>query len=126
MLSNVLQIARSIYSMPPDHGAAVVASILSQPQERRAWEAELDQMRGRIRSMRQLLSATLRQKSGSDRFDFIQGQNGMFSLLGIGSAQVARLRDEHHIYMVPDSRMNIAGITPRNVGHLADSILAVL
>ncbi len=126
MLSNVLQIARSIYSMPPDHGAAVVASILSQPQERRAWEAELDQMRGRIRAMRQLLSATLRQKSGSERFDFIQGQHGMFSLLGIGPAQVTRLRDEHHIYMVPDSRMNIAGITPRNVGHLADSILKVL
>ncbi len=126
MLSNVLQIARSIYSMPPDHGAAVVAAILADAGQRRAWEVELDAMRGRIQSMRRLLSATLRQKSGSGRFDFIESQRGMFSLLGLSQPQVVQLREQHHIYMVPDSRVNIAGITPRNVGHLADSVLAVL
>jgi aspartate aminotransferase len=126
MQSHMLQIARSIYSMPPDHGAAVVADILSDAQSRTVWESELAQMRGRIQSMRKLLSATLRQKSGSDQFEFIQTQRGMFSLLGIPAPLVLQLREQHHIYMVPDGRMNIAGVTPQNVGHLAESILAVL
>ena len=126
MQSHMLQIARSMYSMPPDHGAAVVADILSDAGQRELWETELSQMRGRIQAMRKLLSSTLRQKSGSDQFDFIQTQRGMFSLLGIAAPLVLQLREQHHIYMVPDGRMNIAGVTPQNVGHLAESILAVL
>ena len=126
MQSHMLQIARGIYSMPPDHGAAVVASILSDSAQRAAWEIELGAMRSRIQSMRKLLAATLRQQSGSDQFDFIQTQRGMFSLLGIAAPRVLQLREQRHIYMVPDGRMNIAGVTPHNVGYLARSILAVL
>lgn len=126
MSSNALQIARSIYSMPPDHGAAVAALILGDAQQRQRWERELEQMRQRIQSMRRLLSATLRQKSGSGRFDFIESQHGMFSLLGLSPQQVLDLRDRHHVYMVPDSRVNIAGVTSRNAGYLTDAILAVL
>lgn len=126
MSSNALQIARSIYSMPPDHGAAVTAIILGDAQQRQRWERELEQMRQRIQSMRRLLSATLRQKSGSGRFDFIESQHGMFSLLGLSPQQVLDLRDRHHVYMVPDSRVNIAGVTPRNAGYLTDAILAVV
>lgn len=126
MSSNALQIARSIYSMPPDHGAAVTAFILGDAQQRQRWERELEQMRQRIQSMRRLLSATLRQKSGSGRFDFIESQHGMFSLLGLSPQQVLDLRDRHHVYMVPDSRVNIAGVTPRNAGYLTDAILAVV
>lgn len=126
MSSNALQIARSIYSMPPDHGAAVAALILGDAQQRQRWERELEQMRRRIQSMRHLLSATLRQKSGSSRFDFIESQRGMFSLLGLTSQQVLDLRERHHVYMVPDSRINMAGVTPRNAGYLTDAILAVL
>jgi len=126
MSSNALQIARSIYSMPPDHGAAVTALILGDAPLRQRWERELEQMRQRIQSMRRLLSATLRQKSGSGRFDFIESQRGMFSLLGLSPQQVLDLRDRHHVYMVPDSRVNIAGVTPRNAGYLTDAILAVV
>ncbi|MBS0612280.1 MAG: aspartate/tyrosine/aromatic aminotransferase [Proteobacteria bacterium] len=126
MTSHVLQIARSIYSMPPDHGAAVAALILADAQQRQRWEQELERMRNRIQSMRRLLSATLRQKSGDGRFDFIESQCGMFSLLGLSPQQVVELRDKHHIYMVPDSRVNIAGITPRNAAYLADALLAVI
>jgi len=126
MSSNALQIARSIYSMPPDHGAAVTSFILGDAQQRQRWERELEQMRQRIQSMRRLLSATLRQKSGSGRFDFIESQHGMFSLLGLSPQQVLDLRDRHHVYMVPDSRVNIAGVTPRNAGYLTDAILAVV
>ncbi len=64
--------------------------------------------------------------TGSGDFDFLTAQSGMFSLLGVSPAAVRRLREEHHIYMTADGRMNVAGITPRNVGYLAAAITAVL
>jgi aspartate aminotransferase len=124
-LSHALQTARSIYSMPPDHGAAIVAGIIADPAQRRLWETELTQMRDRIQAMRKLLAAALRRRTGNDDFDFIASQRGMFSLLGVTPAQVGQLRERHHIYMTADSRMNIAGVMPHNVEYLADSILAV-
>ena len=124
-LSHALQSARSIYSMPPDHGAAIVADVLADPSQRRLWETELDLMCGRIQAMRKLLAAALRTRTGGGEFDFIESQRGMFSLLGVNPAQVAQLRDKHHVYMTADSRMNIAGVMPANVDYLADSICAV-
>jgi len=82
-------------------------------------------MRGRIQAMRKLLSAALRKRTGNDGFDFIESQRGMFSLLGINPDQVATLREKHHVYMIGDSRMNIAGVMPGNVEYLADAIGAV-
>lgn len=124
--SQVLQIGRSIYSMPPDHGAAIAAHIFAHPSLTGSWTLELDAMRARITSMRALLAGQLRVVTGGDSFDFIQSQRGMFSLLGVTSGQVERLRDEHHVYMTADSRMNLAGVMPHNVEYLAHSIGAVL
>ena len=124
--SQVLQIGRSIYSMPPDHGAAIAAHILRDPGLTAAWLAELDDMRLRIESMRSLLAAQLGAAwSGAD-FEFLRTQRGMFSLLGATPAQVERLRQEHHVYMTGDGRMNLAGVMPQNVGYLARAIAAVL
>ena len=120
--SHVLQIARSIYSMPPDHGAAIAACIFADPELRQSWIAELGRMRGRIQEMRSLLSAHLRGLTHDGSFDFIEQQHGMFSLLGVSRAAVEALRDQHHIYMTADSRMNLAGIMPHNVGYVAESI----
>ena len=114
--SHMLQIARSIYSMPPDHGAAIAARIFADPHSRGQWLAELDAMRTRIADMRALLSRRLRRATGEDSFDFIRTQHGMFSLLGVPPRAVERLREQHHIYMTADSRMNLAGIMPHNVG----------
>jgi aspartate aminotransferase len=122
--SHVLQIARSIYSMPPDHGAAIAACIFADPNLRDSWITELATMRNRIKDMRVLLARHLRAATGSDSFDFIQAQRGMFSLLGVSPAVVDRLRDQHHIYMTSDSRMNLAGIMPHNVEYVAQSIAA--
>jgi aspartate aminotransferase len=122
--SHVLQIARSIYSMPPDHGAAIAACIFADPELRGSWLAELKAMRDRMAAMRTLLAAHLRTTTRSGNFDFIQAQHGMFSLLGVPPATVARLRDTHHIYMTSDSRMNVAGIMPHNVAYVAESIAA--
>jgi aspartate aminotransferase len=122
--SQVLQIARSIYSMPPDHGAAIAACIFADSSLRAAWTLELTAMRRRIQQMRLLLAQHLREAGGGDAFDFIQTERGMFSLLGVPKAVVERLRDSHHIYMTQDSRMNLAGIMPQNVRYVAQSIVA--
>jgi aspartate aminotransferase len=122
VLSHVLQIARSIYSMPPDHGAAIAARIFGDTTLRDSWVSELAVMRTRIHDMRVLLTEHLRSATRSDAFDFIQGQHGMFSLLGVSPQVVERLRERHHIYMTSDSRMNLAGIMPHNVAYVAECI----
>ena len=122
--SHVLQIARGIYSMPPDHGAAIAARILADAALKAEWIAELAAMRTRISDMRGLLAQHLHRVTGDASFDFLRTQRGMFSLLGVSGSAVECLREEHHIYMLPDSRMNLAGITPANVGYVADSIAA--
>lgn len=122
--SHMLHIARSIYSMPPDHGAAIAAKILAQPPLRREWLQELDAMRTRIQDMRTLLATRLREVTGDNSFDFIRTQHGMFSLLGVSREAVERLREKHHIYMTADSRMNLAGIMPNNVSYVAEAFAA--
>jgi aspartate/tyrosine/aromatic aminotransferase len=122
--SHVLQIARSIYSMPPDHGAAIAAHIFADPVLKEAWLGELGAMRGRIQEMRSLLAGALRQATGTTEFDFIESQRGMFSLLGLPGAKVDALRNERHIYMLGDSRINLAGIMPHNVEYVAEAIAA--
>jgi aspartate/tyrosine/aromatic aminotransferase len=125
-LSHLLQVARSIYSMPPDHGAAIAAAILSGVELRKSWEHELAGMRERMRAMRALLADRLRETTAGGGFEFIRTQRGMFSLLGLSPAQVDRLRDQHHVYMTADSRINVAGVMPHNAQLLAESIAAVL
>jgi aspartate aminotransferase len=124
--SHMLQIARSIYSMPPDHGAAIAAKIFTEPERKREWIAELDAMRTRIQEMRELLARRLREATGDNSFDFIRTQRGMFSLLGVSIQAVERLREIHHIYMTSDSRMNLAGIMPHNVNYVAEAFAAEL
>jgi aspartate aminotransferase len=123
--SHVLQIARSIYSMPPDHGAAIAACIFADEELSRSWLAELAAMRNRIREMRELLAVQLREVTHGNSFDFIKTQHGMFSLLGVPGETVDALRTQHHIYMTRDSRMNLAGIMPHNVAYVAAAIAAV-
>jgi aspartate aminotransferase len=125
-LGNLSNVARSIYSMPPDHGAAIVARVLEDADLRREWHAELDQMRARLNGLRQLLVAKL-QARGVDRdFSFVANERGMFSFLGLSREQVIRLREEFHVYMVETSRVNMAGINHANVDYVVDAIAAVL
>jgi aspartate aminotransferase len=124
MSSHILQIARSIYSMPPDHGAAIAAHIFADQPLKEQWNGELAAMRTRIIGMRALLARELRRAVGDETFDFLRMQRGMFSLLGVSVRAVERLREAHHIYMTPDSRMNLAGIMPHNASYVADAIAA--
>jgi len=124
--SQTMNIVRTMYSMPPDHGAAVVSHILNNAPLRDDWLVELTEMRDRLKEMRALLGAALREKASDHDFSHIERANGMFCFVGISTEQVERLKSEFAVYMVNSSRINVAGITQGNVEHLASSIAAVL
>ncbi|MGX9356335.1 amino acid aminotransferase [Roseobacteraceae bacterium S113] len=114
---------RQNYSFPPDHGARVVTMVLTNPELRADWEAELEEVRLGMLKLRSALAAELQRASGSDRFGFLAEHRGMFSRLGADAALVEKLQKEHAIYMVGDSRMNIAGLNAQTVPILADAIV---
>ena len=116
---------RQNYSFPPDHGARIVSTILTDPELRTEWEAELEEVRNTMLGLRQALADELRRVTNSDRFDFIARHRGMFSRLGLSPAAVATLRDRHGVYMVGDSRINIAGLNQQTVSILARAIAEV-
>lgn len=126
VMSHLQSIARRIYSMPPDHGAAVIATIANDPTLLSQWHTELDMMRDRVRSLRHALADALRQHTQSDHFNFIRDQNGMFSMLGLSVDAVKRLATEHHVYAAPDSRINVAGLPESRVEQVANAIAKVL
>ncbi len=117
---------RTLYSMPPDHGAAIVSTILNDAELRSGWVAELKEMRSRLQSMRVLLSEALQSKAPDHDFSHLVRARGMFCFLGITAGQVTRLKQDFGVYMVDSSRINVAGITAENVDYLANSIAAVL
>ena len=124
--SQIKAAIRANYSNPPSHGAAVVATILSNDVLRGIWEQELTAMRERIQRMRQLFVNTLQEKGAQQDFSFIIQQNGMFSFSGLSKEQVIRLRDEFGVYAVNSGRVNVAGMTPENMAPLCEAIVAVL
>jgi aspartate aminotransferase len=125
-LSQLTRIARGIWSMPPDHGAAIVHGVLADAALREQWIAELDAMRTRIQGLRQAVVRQLATHCPQRDFGFIARQHGMFSYLGIDTAQVRELRARHHIYMTDDSRMNVAGLRSENLEYFARCVGEVL
>ena len=120
--SQLVRIARGIWSMPPDHGAAIVHGILDDAALREQWIEEVAAMRGRIEGLRREVVQQLREHCPQRDFGFIGGQRGMFSYFGISTAQVRALRERHHIYMTDDSRMNIAGLRRENLEYFARAV----
>jgi aspartate aminotransferase len=125
-LSHLVRIARSIYSMPPDHGAAIVYEILGDAVLREEWADELAAMRKRIGGLRHALVKRLAEACPQRDFGFIASQRGMFSFLGVDLAQVHALRERHHVYMTDDSRINIAGLRADNLEYFAQAVAQVL
>ena len=121
--SQLLNIIRGAYSQPPDHGAEIIRTILEDAELRAEWETELNQMRARMIRLREKLSEAIRQRSNSKDFDFIAAHRGMFSLLGLENSVVEHLKAANGIYMIGDSRINVAGIPEDRVGELADALL---
>ena len=116
---------RQNYSFPPDHGARLVTMVLTDDALRADWAAELEEVRLSMLGLREQLASELQRRAGSDRFGFIAQHRGMFSRLGTTPDLVERLRAEHGIYMVGDSRLNIAGLNKTTVPILAEAIVKV-
>lgn len=114
---------RQNYSFPPDHGARVVTTILNDPELRADWQKELEETRLGMLALRQQLADELQRLTGSDRFGFIAEHRGMFSLLGTTPELVEKMRVDAGIYMVGDSRLNIAGLNAKTVPILAKAIV---
>ena len=125
-MGQLRKIARGMYSMPPDHGAELVALVWEDAVLRQQWREELEAMRVRVEELRGLLVSGLKALRGDVDYSFVQRQKGMFSLLPLNTTQIQRLRDEHHIYMPGDGRINVAGISRRNVEYVAQSLAAVI
>jgi aspartate aminotransferase len=119
-------VARGIYSMPPNYGGALVGRILADATLRKDWDAELTGMRNRINGLRTQLAQNFQARLKSNRFDFIPKQRGIFSFLGLNKEQVQRLKDQYSIYMVDSSRINVAGINQQNIDYFCEAVCAVL
>jgi aspartate/tyrosine/aromatic aminotransferase len=125
-LSHLKIAIRSNYSNPPAHGGDIVETILSDADLRAQWEVDLAGMRNRILGNRTALVEALVAADVPGRWDPIRHQRGMFALLGLSSDQVARLRDEFGVYVVSRGRINVAGLTTANLGHVVAAVKAVI
>jgi aromatic-amino-acid transaminase len=117
---NLMILARTMWSMPPDHPAAVARIVLDDPELRALWESEVDAMGGRIRAIRARLAAA------DPRLAFIGGQKGMFSMLPLSPQQVLALREDKGIYMAGSGRFNIVGLSDGEIDGFAATIVEML
>jgi aspartate/tyrosine/aromatic aminotransferase len=119
-MGHVLQIAREMWSMPPDHGGAVVRTVLQDEALTADWRAELDEMRDRIVAIRERLAAA------DPRLAYIRDQMGMFSMLPVNPEQVTALREEHAIYMADSGRFNVLGMADDAVDRFVAAIVEAI
>ncbi len=124
--SQMQNVIRATISQTPDHGAEIVQVILNDRDLRAEWEAELTEMRERMKRLRVKFAAAIKERSNSADFDFIAEHTGMFSLLGLPENVVSELKTKDGIYMINDSRINVAGIPEDRIGELADRLLAAI
>ena len=119
-MGHVLQIAREMWSMPPDHGAAVVRIVLEDDGLRADWLTELDSMRARVLRLRAKIAGA------HPDLAYIAEQNGMFSMLPVSPAQVLKLRQDHAIYMADTGRFNILGMADDAVDRFVAAVIDVM
>ena len=120
---NLAYLNRQNYSFPPDHGARLVTLVLNDDKLRTDWQSELEDVRLNMLSLREQLASEMQRLTKSDRYGFIAQHRGMFSRLGLSTEIVEALRKDHGIYMVGDSRINIAGLNKETVPVLAKAIV---
>jgi len=123
--SQLASLARNLWSTPPAHGAAVVATILGDEPLRQIWQDEVERMRRRIASLRGGLVEALMPYGLAERFAHIAQQRGMFSYTGLTAEQVRRLRAEDSVYLVESGRANVAGLDAERLDALAKAIARV-
>ena len=120
--SQMANVVRTSYSQPPDHGAEIVRRILTEPDLRAEWEGELGEMRARMLELRKSLAEALKARTNAKSFDFVATHRGMFSLLGISAEAVGHIKANNAVYMLDDSRINVAGLPENGMDELAAAI----
>lgn len=120
--SQLTQLQRSEISNPPAYGARVASQILNDEKLFAQWEEDLRTMSGRIKDMRKALRSKLEEKKTPGTWNHITDQIGMFSFTGLSEQQVAKLREEYHVYMTKNGRISMAGLNSHNVDYFADSV----
>lgn len=121
----LLTLARSTYTMPPDHGAALVKTILKNQELTAIWKQELSEMQQRLLNLRKTLCNQLRNQHNTSQFDFIESHKGMFTVLGFTVDQMTQLREQYGIYGVGDGRINIAGLSEKHIPYVAEAIVNI-
>ena len=120
--SNLFAIARADYSMPPDHGAAIVREVLGDDALRQAWRDELDAIRNHIKGTRRKLAEA---RVNSMPMQLIAAQKGMFSTLPLDGERVTALRETHGIYLTDAARINVAGLREADIPRFVEALKAV-
>jgi aromatic-amino-acid transaminase len=119
-MGHVFKIAREMWSMPPDHGAASVRIVLDDPELKRCWLGELAAMRDRINSVRRRIAAA------DPRLSYIGRQYGMFSMLPLSRDQVLKLREDHAIYMADSGRFNVVGMGDDQIDRFTAAVVEAM
>lgn len=124
--SNLLSLARSNYSMPPDHGASIVRTIFENPELKADWLAELDEIRESIDTARGALALALARAKQDYDWTYIDRGMGMFSLIDVTPEAAKQLREDYGVYIIPDGRMNVAGIDVSKIDEIAAKLVTAL
>lgn len=124
--THVADMGRATWSMPPAHGAGIVATILDDPDLRAEWMEELSAMRLRMISLREALSDVLVKRTGSNLLAALKEQNGMFSQLPISAEDTVKVRELEGVYMPSSGRINIAGLHPDDIPRLGEILAPYL
>lgn len=119
-------VARPLYSMPPDHGSAIVRTILEDAELAASWRTELGTVTQSILAKRRVLASEFRDSTGTTDFDYLEGGSGMFSLLNLSHGEILALREERGIYIVEDGRINVAGLPTRRVTDFVNAVTDTL
>ncbi len=125
-LSQLKSLVRSNYSNPPQHGAAIVATVLSDRELTKTWKTELNEMRQRIKNLRLQFVETMKKTGRGHDFSFLLAQNGMFSFSGLNQMQVDQLKRDHSIYIVGSGRINVAGMSEDRIDQLCKAVASVI
>jgi len=124
--TNALSLMRKSYSMSPYHGGGIVGIILNNADLTKVWQDEVLEVCQHVQTLRQTFAEQLNNKQSKKDFSFITQNNGMFSYLGIELEEVLKLRNEHGVYILNSTRMNVAGLSSSNMEYVTDSIAAIL
>ncbi|NLP65602.1 amino acid aminotransferase [Paraburkholderia sacchari] len=126
VLGQLTSAVRSNYSNPPTHGAKIVTRVLTNPELKASWEAELAAMCERIARMRRAIHDGLAAHVSGEALSRYVKQRGMFTYTGLSADQVERLKDEFGVYILRSGRMCVAGLNESNVSIVVDAVGKVL